>query len=138
MNQHVLLDSNIIVDYALKRSGFAEKAEMIFKQIEAETIGGCISSSAVTDVYYIVENKTTDDYAREMMEYIYHTLRILPVMEKTIRAALDSGIPDFEDAVQAAAAQDFGIDIVVTRDKTGYQNSGLHVYTPEEFLESLK
>ena len=45
---------------------------------------------------------------------------------------------DFEDAVQAAVAQDFGIDIVVTRDKTGFGDSGLKVYSPDEFLETLK
>lgn len=138
MNQHVLLDSNVIVDYALKRSGFVENAEMIFKQIEEETIVGCISSSAVTDVYYIVANKTNDDYAWEMMEYIYQTLRILPVIQETIRAALDSGMHDFEDAVQAAAARDIGIGIVVTRDRAGFHNAGLRIYSPEEFLEIQK
>ena len=45
---------------------------------------------------------------------------------------------DFEDAVQAAAARDFGIDVVVTRDKTGFHDSGLRVYLPKEFLETLK
>jgi hypothetical protein len=35
-------------------------------------------------------------------------------------------------------AQDFGIDIVVTRDKIGFHNSGLQVYSPEEFLNRLE
>jgi len=138
MSQHVLLDSNVIVDYALIRPGFTENAEKIFEHVEAGTIEGCISSSAVTDVYYIVESKTTRDYAWQMMEYIDQTLRIIPVIRETIREALDSGMYDFEDAVQAAAAQDFGIDIVVTRDKTGFSDSGLKVYLPEEFLATLK
>ena len=137
-SQLVLLDSNVIVDYVLKRPGFVENAKKIFKQIEAGTMEGCISSSAVTDIHYIVENKTTRDYTWKMMEYIYQTLRIIPVIRETIRGALDSGMYDFEDAVQAAAARDFGIDIVVTRDKTGFHDSGLQVYSPEEFLESLK
>jgi len=137
MSQHVLLDSNVIVDYALTRPGFAENAEKIFEHIEAGTVEGCISSSAITDVYYIVERKTTRDYAWEMMEYIYQTLRIMPVIRETIREALDFDMHDFEDAVQAAAAQDFGIDIVVTRDKAGFLDSTLHIYSPEEFLEKL-
>jgi hypothetical protein len=45
---------------------------------------------------------------------------------------------DFEDAVQAAAAQDCEIDIVITRDKAGFHDSGLNVYSPEEFLKALK
>ena len=138
MSQRVLIDSNIIVDYVLKRPGFVENAKKIFEQVEAGTIEGCISSSAVTDVYYIVENKTTHGYAWEMMEYIYQTLRILPVIRKTIRGALDSGMDDFEDAVQAAAASGCDIDIVVTRDKTGFTGSGLRVYSPDEFLNALE
>ena len=63
---------------------------------------------------------------------------VAPVNRKVLDAARFSGMPDFEDAVQAAAAQDFGIDIVVTRDKTGFSNSGLRVFSPEEFLETLK
>jgi hypothetical protein len=41
-------------------------------------------------------------------------------------------------AVQVAAAQNFGIDIIVTRDAMGFIDSGLRVYSPEEFLETLK
>jgi len=138
MRQHVLLDSNVIVDYALQRPDFIENANRIFEIIEAGTLVGYISSSAVTDVYYIVERKMTRGYAWETIEYVYQTLRIIPVIRETIRGALDSEMDDFEDAVQAAAAQDCDIDIVITRDKTGFHDSGLNIYSPEEFLETLK
>ena len=68
------------------------------------------------------------------MELLYRSLRTLLV----IRGALDSEMDDFEDVVQAAAAQDCDIDIVITRDKTGFHDSGLNIYSPEEFLETLK
>ena len=138
MNRHILLDSNVVVDFTLKRTGFVENAERIFKQIEAGTFVGCISSSAITDVYYIVESRSNPGYALEMMEYIYQTLRILPVVRKTIRRALDSGMKDFEDAVQATAANYCGVNTVVTRDKKGFTDSDLKIYSPEEFLEALK
>ena len=59
---------------------------------------------------------------------------------KMITALIDTNVMlDYaEDAVQAAAARDFGIDVVVTRDKTGFRDSGMQVYSPEEFLETLK
>jgi predicted nucleic acid-binding protein len=138
MIQYAMLDTNVVVDFMLKRPGFAENAEKIFDKIDAGILVGCISSSAVTDVYFIVENKTNPKYARKMMELLDRSLQILPVIQETIRGALDSNMPDFEDAVQTAAAQDVGIDIVVTRDKTGFLDSGLQVYLPEEFLDMLK
>ena len=83
MRQHVLLDSNVIVDYALQRPDFVENANRIFEIIEAGTLVGYISSSAVTDVYYIVERKMTRGYAWETIEYVYQTLRIIPVIRET-------------------------------------------------------
>jgi predicted nucleic acid-binding protein len=138
MKRYVAIDSNIVVDLLLKRTGFDGNAERIFEHIEAGTFVGCISSSAITDIYFIVESKTSPSYAWEMMEYLYRTLRIVSVVRKTIRVALDSGMADFEDAVQAAAAKGVRIDTIVTRDKTGFINSGLRVYSPEEFLETLR
>ena len=61
-------------------------------------------------------------------------MTILTVGDRTIGDALALPMDDFEDAVQTAAAKDFGIDIVVTRDKEGFHNSGMQIYTPEEFL----
>ena len=138
MTRHVLLDTNVIVDWLLKRAYFVENAKKIFRLIDTGAFVGCISSSAITDVYYLIETKTPPGYAWEMMEYIYQTLRILPVIRETIRDALDSKMSDFEDAVQAAAAKHCGIDIVVTRDKAGFHNSGLQVYSPEEFLATTE
>ena len=138
MKYRALIDSNVVLDFFLKRPGFFEKAKVIFKAVEKKRLIGCISSSAMTDIYYITESKTDADYAWEMMEYLYRTGKILPVIRKTVRTALDSGMKDFEDAVQAAAAKDFGIDIVVTRDPTDFANSGLQIYSPEEFLEEVK
>ena len=132
-----MIDTNVALDYILQRNDFFDKAKIIFKAVEAKRLIGCISSSAMTDIYYIVESKENADYAWEMMEYLYRTVRILPVIRKTMRTALDSGMNDFEDAVQTAAAKDFDIDIVITRDPTGFQNSGLDVYSPEEFLTLL-
>jgi len=137
MTLHVLLDSNIVVDFLLLRPGFADNAEEIFRQIKAGAFVGCISSSAITDVYYIIETKTPSGYAWEMMEYLYRALRILPVIRETVRDALDSKMDDFEDAVQAAAAKNCGIDTIVTRDKAGFANSDLRVFSPEEFLATV-
>ena len=57
---------------------------------------------------------------------------------RTIREALDAPMTDFEDAVQAVTVKKIGVNVVVTRDKTGFGDSGLQVYSPEEFLETLK
>ena len=52
-----------------------------------------------------------------------------------VLSALHSPHPDFEDAVQAICAGDCHADAIVTRDKKGFADSGITVYTPTELLE---
>ncbi|MCL2745248.1 MAG: PIN domain-containing protein [Planctomycetaceae bacterium] len=135
---NVLIDTNVALDYFLKREGFAENAKRVFHELISGENNGCLSSSVVTDIYYCIRRQKCDaKIARKAVEEIHHYLTILTVSEETIGKALVLPMPDFEDAVQAAAAHDCHIDIVVTRDKTGFLDSGLNVYSPEEFLEML-
>jgi len=135
---NVLIDTNVALDYFLKREGFAENARRVFYALITDDINGCLSSSVVTDIYFSVNKLKKAHRAREVVEEVYRYLTILTVSDETIGSALALPMDDFEDAVQAAAAKDVGIDIVVTRDRMGFHNSGLQVYSPEEFLEALK
>ena len=135
---NVLIDTNVALDYFLRREGFAEHAKRVFHEIISGDINGCLSSSVVTDIYYCVTRQRNADIARKVVEEVYRYLTILTVGEDTIGKALALPMDDFEDAVQAAAAQDCEIDIVITRDKTGFHDSGLQIYSPEEFLETLE
>jgi hypothetical protein len=65
-------------------------------------------------------------------------IRIISVSGHTINEAVESPMDDFEDAVQALAAISEGIEVVVTRDKTSFINSGLQVFTPQTFLDYLE
>jgi predicted nucleic-acid-binding protein len=136
--KQVLLDTNVLMDFFQKRPEFFGAADQIFLAIRSRKLVGCISASMVTDLYYILGRKVSEKYAREVVEVIYATFRILAVNRQLIREALDSLMPDFEDAVQAVTVQKIGVTTVVTRDKEGFMNSGLRVYSPEEFLEELK
>ena len=50
MIQQAMLDTNVVVDFMLKRLGFAENAAKIFAKINLGIFVGCIASSVVTDV----------------------------------------------------------------------------------------
>jgi predicted nucleic acid-binding protein len=64
-------------------------------------------------------------YARKVVEEIYRYLTILTVSDEIIDKALALSMEDFEDAVQAAAAKNFDINIIITRDKMGFYGFGL-------------
>jgi predicted nucleic-acid-binding protein len=134
-----LIDTNVVLDYAEKREGFFETAEKVFLQMWQGAFVGFVSASAVTDIYFFLKKRYKDTkIAMSLLKMLLDALDVLAVSRETIDTAIESDMADFEDAVQAIAAQDFGIGIVVTRDKAGFRNSGLRGYSPEEFLETLK
>ncbi|MDR2705094.1 MAG: PIN domain-containing protein [Planctomycetaceae bacterium] len=134
-----LIDTNVVLDAYLQRGEFAFWALEIIQKIEEERFEGCISASTITDLYFIVRKNTQKtDVALKVIESAYALLTILPVDKRIIRLALDSAINDFEDAVQAFVAKAMNVDIVVTRDKTGFADSGMTVFTPQEFLTYLE
>ena len=51
----VLLDTNIILDYVLKRNHFFELSKAIFKWAFDHKINAYISASAITDIYFLVK-----------------------------------------------------------------------------------
>jgi len=134
----VLIDTNVILDAILPRGEFSRLARLLVGKHEAKLFEGFVSASAITDIYFLVEKVKKRDFALLAMKKVVRMLTVIPVNYKIIEAAFALPMKDFEDAVQAAAARDFGIDTVVTRDKTGFGDSGLQVCSPEEFLETLK
>jgi len=133
----VLLDTNVILDAILPRGEFSRLARLLVRKHEEKLFQGFVSASAITDIYFIVEKERKRDFALPAIKKVVRMLTVIPVNFEIIESAFALPMKDFEDAVQAAAAQDFGIDIIVTRDKTGFLDSTLRVYSPEEFLETL-
>jgi len=138
MRIFILLDTNVILDFAMKRGEHYVPARKIMKEIAEGRLIAHVSASQITDIYYFLEKKFDHEEAIRMLVVLLESIRIIRIDEDTINTAIESEMTDFEDAVQAAAAQDCDIDIVITRDKTGFLDSGLNVYSPEEFLETLK
>ena len=109
---NVLIDTNVALDYFLKREGFAENAQRVFYEILTGDINACLSSSVVTDIYFSVNKRRGTLFARKVVEEVYRYLTILTVGERTIGEALALPMEDFEDAVQAVAAKNSDTDIL--------------------------
>ena len=135
----VLIDTNIVLDVLLNRKEFLATSTAVIKLLGERKFRGFVAATTLTNVYYIV--RRVSGKPEEAMTAVNKTLQwceVAPVNRRVLDKARSSGMKDFEDAVQAAAAQNFGIDIVVTRDKTGFIDSGVRVYSPDEFLKALE
>ena len=132
----VLLDTNVILDIALKRPQFYEDAAAVFQKMFENKITGYISASSVTDIFYILKRAKIDAFTH--LKQLLKIIDILNVDKDIILFALYSGWFDFEDAVQAQIAVENEMDIIITRNTKDYQKTQtVKVFTPRVFIEWL-
>jgi len=85
----VLFDTNVILDVLLHRDPFFNHSRAAFELVEQKRITGCISSSAFTDIFYLVnreiKNTETVYKAADKLSAVF---TIAPVTETTITAAM--------------------------------------------------
>ena len=134
--KRLLLDTNIILDIALKREPHFELSSKIFELIDKKRIIGYITASTVTDIYYISRKEKGNEIAIEFISNLIEIVDVIGIDKSTIVKALKSNLKDFEDAVQVSAAENYEIEIIVTRNKSDFLNSGLEILTPKELIDS--
>lgn len=130
----VLFDTNIILDIVLKRQPHFVQAARLFSLIDDTVITGFMTATTITDIYYITKKDMGDAAALDFIGNLLQVIDVITVDKETIRQALSAGMKDFEDAVQATAAQRNGIEVIITRNKDDFADSGLKVFAPDEFL----
>jgi len=134
----ILLDTNIILDYALERSEFIENAREIMKLSYSRSLDAYISASSVTDIYYIVRKSKSKEQALLFLQNILSFIDVAGVNKIIALQALNSNFNDFEDAMQNFSASNSGVEIIVTRNKQDFKTSQLQIFEPSEFIEYLK
>ena len=135
----VLIDSDVVIDLFLDREPFVDQSERIFAKLAAGHAQGYVTAVALLNIYYIVRKTLGRNMALDCLRRLLETdgLETLAVDKEHVRAALDAGMTDFEDAVQAVAAQFAGVDMIVTRKIRDFRNAPVPALTPEEFLQKI-
>ena len=133
----VLLDTNVVLDFLLAREPFATAAREIWLACEEQRCTGYLAAISVTNIWYIGRKMVGAEAARQHVADLLQVLQVCPVDFKVLAAARDSGIADFEDGVQVAAALAAGLDALVTRNGDDFVGAALRVLTPAEFLAQL-
>lgn len=121
----VLVDTNIIIDVLASRKPFAEDAEKIFLLAARENVEAYISASSITDIYYILRKYSSEENSRRSIFNLCQIFKVASVSATECIDALESGIPDYEDALQEACARGAHMDGIVTRDETFLKYSSL-------------
>jgi len=131
---NVLIDTNVVLDQGLNRMPFDQFAEDVF-MLAREGLVLQLTSSAVTDIYYIMSKQTGDLATREYLLHLFGVFDILDVTGADCRTALMLPMADYEDALQAVCARRAKCSYIITRDGQHYGGTPVPAVTPEKFLE---
>lgn len=123
----LLVDVNVILDVVLAREPWAEVAAELLARIHDGEHDGFVAAHTVTTVHYLVARARDDRAARLAVTDLLDVVEVVPVGEAELQRALALGLPDYEDAVQAACALAIDADAIVSRDAVGFEGCGVAV-----------
>jgi predicted nucleic acid-binding protein len=134
----VLIDTNIVLDFLLQREPFFQDAELLFQSIDAGQLIGYVTATTLTDIFYISRKHTRSiEQARQAVSATLTVMVICPIDRTVLESAFNSGLVDFEDAVQIFGAVAQGLDAILTRDSKGFLSSPIPVFSIQDLLQRL-
>lgn len=132
--RRVLFDSDVLLDVLAQREPFIIASARALNVSTQPQVQGYVSGHAVTNIFYILRRQVGSDTARSLLSRLLQHIQVASVTDEVIRAALQSSIKDFEDAVTSEAANAVGVEVIVTRNITDFVSSSVPAVLPEEFL----
>lgn len=130
----VLVDTNVVLDLLLAREPWLRDAGNLLTALQRGDGVGLIAGHSVTTVHYVMAKAYGRDIGREAVRYLLQSFEIVPVGAALFQRALALGLPDFEDAVQLAAAEQGGAAWIATRNVKDFGDSPIPALPPAEVL----
>lgn len=131
----VLLDTNILFDVLGHREPFYRASADVWALAEARQMRGYISAISHNNIYYIVRNLEGPGKARAAIRLMRDVFDAVGPDVQIINQAIDSGIKDFEDAIQFHSAVRIRANCIVTRNPGDFPRNAMPIQTPDEFWQ---
>jgi len=136
--EKALLDTNVVLDYLLKRQPFAAAAFELFGRIDAGEVVGALGATTVTTIHYYLRKFAGAKVALDCIGALLERFKVAAVDGAVLRDAHVADFSDFEDAVLHAAAAFDGCSAIITRNAADFRKAKIPVYSPDEFLALLR
>ncbi len=133
----VFLDTNVLLDYLLDRSGWSEPALRVLLLGNAGVIDLCVADLSISNIAYITRGSISKIDFYSVMKKLSRCYTIISIGADAVNKALDAQWTDFEDSLQYYAAMNARADVIVTRNVKDFAQSQIPVMTAMEFLASL-
>lgn len=128
----VLIDCDVLLDVALGRKPHFEHSARLLDWAEAHPGRAAIAWHTVSNFIYL-----GDHQAPAFVEELLVFIDIPGTDTESMRFALELPMNDLEDAMQVAAAERFGAQVIATRNTKDFKKSPIKAMTPAKLVEGL-
>lgn len=132
----VLFDTNIVIDAAVPERTYHALALDVIGHVENGLITGLVAPTSIATCWYVATARYNVD-PRPLFETVEEMFELALMNRRSLRAALDTGAADFEDAYLAAAGHEAGAKIVVTRNESDFAGASLRPQHPRDLVAVL-
>lgn len=134
----VLVDTDVLIDLALDRAPYSDRASGLFDVLESRPGTGFVAWHSVSNFYYLVAPSRGRESARTFLVDLAKFIEVSPTTTESLLFAAGLNMKDFEDAMQVAAAAACRADVIATRNLRDYANAPVRAAKPESILDELQ
>lgn len=138
MNRKVFFDANILIDLTNVSNDFYEQTLFLFEHFIRNKSKLCCSPTSFAITYFFLNksikntqklNKTANNFFSNFT----FTREDNIIMEKV----KNTDFLDLEDALQYYSAEDFGVNIIITKNFFHFKKSSIPVYHPLQYINEF-
>ena len=135
----IFLDTNVLLDFVQDGRPNNETVKLLLDLINKKHQEAYLTTQSILDLVYV---GSKIDYAKTMVfvSYLLKSYNVSHIDSFSLKLALESGHPDFEDSAQLACAEDEECDVFLTSDN-GILSRGIDsmlVMTPGQFVDRMR
>jgi predicted nucleic acid-binding protein len=130
----VFLDTNILLDILLNRTGFSQESASVVLRCEQNGFPMFIAWHGLATAYYLLRRGRTESEALQEVDKILAWAQVAASSDIQARRARTLGFSDFEDALQAVAAEACAVDCLITRNVKDFRLCAVPAMSPGDFL----
>jgi predicted nucleic acid-binding protein len=135
----VLIDTNVVLDYILKREPNAEDARACLEHLLSRKDKAWLTASTITDIYYLTRKALKDSsQAKSVIAKLLNAFLIANVDKTDCINALKIDVDDYEDALVSVCAKKIKAEYVVTQNVKHFKQSSVPAIKPGDLLGKLQ
>lgn len=130
----IFVDTNLLLDVLARREPFYTAAARVWTMAETGACEALVSAISFNNIFYIVRKARGTATARRALVLLRDVFASVAPDQRILNQAIDSDIPDFEDAIQLYSAIHARADYLLTRNVGDFPAGILPILTADEFL----